>query len=124
MGGKATIQDAGHSTRETVVVKLIDLWLRKSRAVDALVGGILAGIGVLGLACGGNELLLPDDGRPAALAVVDGDHQSAQVGAPLPQPLVVRVSDATGRPVAGAQVTFAVTSGSGGELSPAVASTD
>ena len=79
---------------------------------------------VVALACGGDELLLPGDGQPAALAVVGGDNQSAQIGAPLPDAIVVRVTDATGRPVAGTRVNFAVTSGSGGELSPAVATTD
>ncbi len=76
------------------------------------------------LACGGDDLLLPGDGQPAALAVVAGNHQSAQVGAPLADAVVVGVTDATGRPVAGARVAFRATSAAGGELSPAAGLTD
>ncbi len=86
--------------------------------------GAAGAVAVLALACGSDQLLLPGDAQPAALAIVDGNNQSAQVGAPLAEAVVVRVTDATGRPVAGAEVTFRVTSSSGGELSPATALTD
>ncbi len=86
--------------------------------------GATGAVAVFGLACGSDDLLLPSDGRPAALAVVSGNNQSAQVSAELPDAVVVRVTDATGRPVAGARVTFQVTSPSGGGLSPAQAVTD
>ncbi len=76
------------------------------------------------LACGGGDLLLPSDGQPAALAVVGGNNQSAQVGAPLADAVVVGVTDATGRPVAGARVAFRATSATGGNLAPAAALTD
>jgi adhesin/invasin len=85
--------------------------------LTALVAGAILG-------CGGTDLLLPGDNQPAALAVVQGNHQNAQVGAPLPDPIVVRATDATGRPVAGAQVTFRLTSPAGGELTPGTAITD
>ncbi|MGH7517854.1 MAG: hypothetical protein ACREOC_10345 [Gemmatimonadales bacterium] len=84
----------------------------------------VAAAALLALACGGDGLLLPGDGQPAALAVVAGNNQNAQVGAPLGDPVVVGVTDATGRPVAGARVGFQVTSAAGGELLPAVAVTD
>ena len=74
------------------------------------------GATVVLLACGSDGLLLPEDGQPAALAVVDGNNQSAQVGASLADAIVVLVTDGTGRPVAGARVSFEVTSASGGEL--------
>jgi hypothetical protein len=86
--------------------------------------GAAGAVAVLAVACGSDQLLLPGDAQPAALAIVDGNNQSAQAGAPLAEAVVVRVTDATGRPVAGAQVAFRVTSASGGELSPPSALTD
>jgi hypothetical protein len=56
--------------------------------------------------------------RPASQVVVaDGNNQSANAGAQLAQQIVARVLDATGAPVAGANVTFSVTSG-GGSVNP------
>jgi hypothetical protein len=94
------------------------------RSLDGFGPAALAGGALLMLACGSDGLLLPSDSQPAALAVVDGNHQNAQVGAPLPEPVVVKVTDGTGRPVVGARIVFRVTSTSGGELSPAEATTD
>jgi hypothetical protein len=91
---------------------------------NALLFGAVSAVAVLGIACGSDGLLLPGDGEPAALAVVGGNNQSAQVGALLAEAVVVRVTDGTGRPVAGATVTFGVTSTSGGELSPSTVITD
>ncbi|HEX2188187.1 MAG TPA: Ig-like domain-containing protein [Longimicrobiaceae bacterium] len=62
-------------------------------------------------------------GSGAALSRVSGDGQSATAGTALPAPLVVRVADALGNPVAGASVTWMVASG-GGSVSPAVSTTD
>jgi trimeric autotransporter adhesin len=47
----------------------------------------------------------------ASLAIVSGDGQSAQVGAALGAPLVVRVLDTGGAPLPGITVSFAVTTG-------------
>ncbi|HYR11950.1 MAG TPA: Ig-like domain-containing protein [Longimicrobium sp.] len=55
----------------------------------------------------------PGAGPPAQLAVVSGDDQRGPVGQDLPQPLVVRVTDARGRPVEGQMVSFRVVSGGG-----------
>jgi hypothetical protein len=74
--------------------------------------------------CSGSDLLLPADARPAAIAIVQGDNQSARVGEVLSEPLTVRVLDAAGRPVAQTRVTFAVVSGAGASLSPDAATTD
>jgi hypothetical protein len=52
-------------------------------------------------------------GAPARLDVVSGDLQTAEVGTELPQPLVVRVTDADGTPLAGQIVNFRVVSGGG-----------
>ncbi len=43
-----------------------------------------------------------------SLTLVSGDGQAAQVGATLPNPLVVRVRDACGNPISGVPVRFAV----------------
>ncbi|MDF1564524.1 MAG: invasin domain 3-containing protein [Deltaproteobacteria bacterium] len=57
------------------------------------------------------------------IVYVSGDGQSGQISSALGQPLVVRVDDAFGNPVAGETVSFAATAGGGG-VSPASASTD
>jgi PKD repeat protein len=74
---------------------------------------------------GGEELLLPGDGVPAAITVVEGDRQSGVVGEPLADPLIVQVTDSRERPVEGVTVGFAVTSGgSGAEIAPASTTTN
>jgi Big-like domain-containing protein len=83
--------------------------------------GFLAAIGS---ACGGSDLLLPADARPATIAIVQGNNQSARIGEMLAEPLTVRVADGAGRPVAQARVLFAVVSGAGANLSPDAATTD
>jgi adhesin/invasin len=85
---------------------------------------IAVAAGVLTASCSGDDLTLPGDREPAALDVVEGNNQSARIGAPLPDPVVVRLTDASGRPVVGAAVTFRVTSSSGGTLTPAESTTD
>jgi hypothetical protein len=59
-----------------------------------------------GPACGGGDLALPEDTSPATVEPVGGNGQTGTVGAELPQPLVVRVTDAQGRPVPGVSVAF------------------
>ena len=65
----------------------------------------LATVALLG-ACDGSST---DSGSrdPAQISVVSGDAQQATAGAQLPNPLVVRVTDAQGRAVAGQLVTGA-----------------
>jgi hypothetical protein len=57
------------------------------------------------------------------LVKVSGDNQIGVVGAPLAQPLVVKVQDANGSPVAGVTIRFAASSGGGG-VAPASVLTD
>ncbi len=57
------------------------------------------------------------------LLLVSGDEQSAEPGDDLPAPLVVRVVDAEGNPVAAAAVSWLV-GGGGGIVSPGTAQTD
>ena len=52
-----------------------------------------------------------------------GDGQRGTAGAALPRPLEVRVEDASGRPVPGAEVVFEVVSGAG-RVTPAIARAD
>ena len=57
------------------------------------------------------------------LEVVSGDMQGGAPGALLDAPVVVRVTDADGAPVAGDEVRFSVSTG-GGEVSPSTIATD
>ncbi|HKT60913.1 MAG TPA: Ig-like domain-containing protein [Gemmatimonadales bacterium] len=63
----------------------------------------------LGACGGGDNLLLPGSGAPATVTIVQGDGQNGRVGQALPQPLVAEVLDASGRPIEGATVVFALT---------------
>jgi Big-like domain-containing protein/invasin-like protein/filamin/ABP280 repeat protein len=67
-------------------------------------------------ACGGGDLLLPKDGEPAHIAAVRGDNQDGAVGQPLSAPLVVKITDPAGRPVADVEVVFVPPAG--GEVAP------
>jgi len=58
------------------------------------------------IACGGADLTLPADALPASLTAVSGSGQQGVVGTELPDPLVVRVTDAAGRPVEKASLLF------------------
>jgi hypothetical protein len=49
----------------------------------------------------------------SALAIVSGNNQSALVGLPLANPLVVKATDAAGRAVSGAQIDWTIVSGGG-----------
>lgn len=77
----------------------------------------------LALGCGGSDLLLPGASQPAAIAVVKGDGQSGVAGGILPESLVVKITDATNRPVAQARVAFTPDAG-GGRTQPDTAVTD
>lgn len=61
--------------------------------------------------CGGGLTLpddgsTPDDGSPAALLAFSGDGQQGTVGRKLEKPLVVKLTDASSRPIAGVPVVF------------------
>lgn len=79
---------------------------------------------VLALACSGGDLLLPGDSRPAAVAILQGNNQTAPVGTALPDSLVVRVTDAQNRPVAEQRVAFVPATADAGSLAPDTAVTD
>ena len=69
----------------------------------------------LAVACGDQpvENAGPELAALARMDVVAGDAQTAEVGSQLANPLVVRVSDALGRPVRNQIVNFRVTAGGG-----------
>ncbi|MBX3147317.1 MAG: Ig-like domain-containing protein [Gemmatimonadales bacterium] len=70
------------------------------------------------------SFLINATSAPASLVqIVDGDAQSAQVGAQLEEELVARVTDAFGNPKVGVPLSFTVTSG-GGTVSAATVLTD
>jgi hypothetical protein len=69
------------------------------------------------LACGGSDLALPTDVATTQIEMVQGDDQRGAPGAPLAQPLIVRVTDSTGTPLAGQDVTWTV-NGGGGAVDP------
>ena len=74
------------------------------------------------VACGGDSTS-PSNGPAARLDAVGDPSRSAQVGTAVPGGIVVKVSDASGRPVVGATVALAVTLGNGVTM-PRVAVTD
>ena len=85
------------------------------RRTARLLALALAG-GALG--CGGEDLTLPGDAQPTHIEAVTGDAQAGIAGSTLPLPLVVRITDDVGRPVAAQSVEFSVTGG-GGEVGAA-----
>ena len=82
-----------------------------------------AGLCLLLVACGGDKIVLPNDTVPAAIAVVKGNGQAGTVGALLADSIIVRVTDAGGRPVEDQPVTFSVTGG-GGTVAPLTSNTN
>lgn len=87
--------------------------------------GMITLVGLLAACGGGGDLLLPGAGEPASVTVLQGNGQNGRVGEPLPQPLVVSVSDASGRPVQGATVVFVLTDAApGASLAPDTTTTD
>jgi len=77
---------------------------------------VLIGAGMLTLASCGDGSITDGVGlepAPAKLDIVSGQQQSAPANAELPEPLVIRVTDAKGNPLGGQIVNFRVTSGGG-----------
>jgi hypothetical protein len=65
----------------------------------------------------------PKTGPAAQVVIVSGNAQTGPALAELPQPLVVKVTDAQGRPVKGQAVSFVVTAG-GGQVFAGTATTN
>lgn len=71
--------------------------------------------------CGGDDLVLPSEGEPAAITIVQGNGQAGRVGEALAEPLIVEVLDGADRPVPGATVVIDL---SGAVAEPDTLSTD
>ena len=85
----------------------------------ASIGFVLATL----LGCGGSGLVLPGNGTPADLKLVNGNEQTGPAGSPLAQPLQVKVVDDRGNPLSGHAVAFALdTDAPGARLDPENAS--
>src|SRR5215208_842806 len=78
----------------------------------------------LGTGCAA-DLSLPSAPTPARLAVVSGNGQEATAGTELPQPLVIKVTDASGTPLPHVPVVFGFLQDvPDGRISPAALETD
>jgi Bacterial Ig domain len=67
--------------------------------------------------CGGGDITLPvDPGAPSAIVPFGGDDQSGIAGTPLPDSIVVKVTDADGNPLSGQRVVFVLADESPGAL--------
>jgi len=83
---------------------------------------LLAVVGAM-IAC--NDVTLPSQTLPTFIRIISGDQQTGEVGSPLPDSLVVRVTDVTGRPVKDAVVHFVPMGvAADGQLIPDTASTN
>ena len=82
------------------------------------------------ISCSGGDLTLPDPGQsgpeqPAALKVLSGDGQQAEVGTVLDDPLTVQVLDENSQPVPNIRVQFSFLGDlSGAAIDPASIVTD
>ncbi|HEU4698711.1 MAG TPA: Ig-like domain-containing protein [Gemmatimonadales bacterium] len=88
---------------------------------------LLAGTAAVLVGACSSDLMLPDDpgARTLALAVADGDAQQGRVAEVLSRPIVVRVADQTGAPVAGVKLVFVPGAGAtGASVLPDTAVTD
>ncbi len=73
---------------------------------------LLLALAAVGAAtCGGDGVTTPQEGQPAAIALVSSASLSGTVGQSLADSVIVRVTDSKGRPVQDQAVAFAVTSG-------------
>jgi hypothetical protein len=84
-----------------------------------------AGVCAICVACGGDNLSLPDLTEPARLEAVSGTGQAGSIGTLLAEPLVVRVLDSEDHPVSNVKVTFTPGSGAAGStVQPDTAESD
>ena len=80
----------------------------------------------LGLSgCGDDATTGPEtpSDAPARLVIISGDGQSAMVETPLPEPLVVKLTDESGLPLGGVHVSWEV-AGATGAIAPLADTTD
>jgi hypothetical protein len=68
--------------------------------------GAIAIAAAFAAACG--DTTKPETPQPTAMSIVSGANQAVEVGAELPDPIAVQVTDAGGRVLSGVSVTFEV----------------
>ena len=96
--------------------------IRSHATVGARAGLFYCAVLTVAAACH-NDGISPSTEPPAKIEAVSEVSRSATVGTTVTTGLVVKVSDASGRPVQGAAVGYAVTAGNG-STNPRVATTD
>jgi hypothetical protein len=105
---------------------MVDTISAGSSSLNVTITGLSAGVVPIIAAASnyalGIEVVIvtPSNG---SLALVSGGGQTGAVNTPLPQPIVVRVTNPAGGPLSGYLVSFTVASG-GGSVSPVAALTD
>ena len=83
--------------------------------------GAIFGALVLLSQCGGSDITLPSAGAPAEIIKLGGDGQNGSAGAPLGEPLTVRVVDRSGDPIERMRVAFSLEDQSdGASITPEV----
>ncbi len=73
-------------------------------------------------ACGGGDLVLPNETDPSSITAVGGADQTGMAGTELSDPIAVRVTDREGSPIPGLRVAFEASTG--GSVSPDTVTTD
>ncbi|MBA3345292.1 MAG: hypothetical protein H0T44_08325 [Gemmatimonadales bacterium] len=99
-----------------MMTRLGHSWLQRVLPAIALAG--------LGGACGGDDLLLPNEGQPATVAAVRGDRQNGTAGEPVSEMLVVEVKDRFGNPVGQIEVSWQAEGGGSADPSSSVTGVD
>ena len=77
---------------------------------------------LVGSSCGGDDLVIPA-GPSSSLELMEGNGQKGAPGIPLPEPLIVRLTDEEGVGIPNRTVVWTVSSG-GGTISPSTGMTD
>jgi hypothetical protein len=94
--------------------------LRPSRYARRHSGATAVLLAASGLSCGGDDTV--DVPTPSTIVAIAGNEQVGRVSQVLPEPLVVRVLDESGSPVAGVSVAWAAQGG--GSVDPETVATD
>jgi adhesin/invasin len=116
VNGGGTIVPSGVVTTDANGVAALASWTLGEQA------GALQTVTVSAPGLAGSPLTFTATSLSASkIARVSGDAQSTVLGRPLPEPVVVRVTDAADTPVPNATVTFAAAAGS---VTPTLATTD
>ena len=85
---------------------------------------LFAALALLSAACSGDELNLPSEGDPGTIEALAGNGQTGEVGGPLAESLVVRVTDSHDRPIQDQPVEFILRGDLSGQLLPDTVLTD